>query len=55
VVYAGLDIGQALSPLVFGRLMDLHHYQGVWLGIALLQALLIVSAFHVRKVRRTAS
>lgn len=54
VVYSGLDIGQAIAPLVFGWLMDHHNYRGVWLGLVLLQALLITSAFNVRKVRRTA-
>lgn len=52
VVYAGLDIGQALAPLVFGRLMDLHQYSAVWVGLAVVQAVLIVSAFQVRRVRR---
>jgi MFS family permease len=52
VVYAGLDIGQALAPLVFGRLMDLHLYSAVWVGLAVVQAVLIVSAFQVRRVRR---
>ena len=54
VVYSGLDIGQAVSPLIFGVLMDHHQYQGVWLGLVLLQAVLITSAFNVRRVRRTA-
>ncbi|MGZ5725419.1 MAG: MFS transporter, partial [Caldimonas sp.] len=54
VVYSGLDIGQAAAPLVFGPLMDLHRPADVWLGIAIVQALLIVSAFNVRRVRRTA-
>ena len=53
VVYSGLDIGQAIAPLVFGTLMDLHLPSMVWLGIALVQAVLIVSAFNVRHVRRT--
>jgi MFS family permease len=53
VVYSGLDIGQAIAPLVFGVLMDLHHPSMVWLGIALVQAVLIASAFNVRRVRRT--
>lgn len=54
VVYAGLDIGQAVSPLIFGALMDHGQYRGVLLGLALLQALLIANAFNVRRVRRTA-
>ena len=53
VVYSGLDIGQALSPLVFGALMDRHQYRGVWLGLVIFQAILIVSAFNVTRVRRT--
>ena len=53
VVYSGLDIGQAIAPLVFGRLMDLHQYRSVWVGLALVQLVLIVSAFKVRRVRRT--
>ena len=54
VVYSGLDIGQALAPLAFGALMDHQQYQGVWLGLVFMQAVLITSAFNVRRVRRTA-
>ena len=53
VVYSGLDIGQALAPLVFGALMDHRQYQGVWLALVFMQALLITSALNVRRVRRT--
>ena len=53
VVYAGLDIGQALSPLIFGTLMDHGQYRGILLGLALIQGILIASAFNVRRVRRT--
>ena len=54
VVYAGLDIGQAVAPLVFGRLMDHGQYTSVIVGLALVQGVLIASAFNVRRVRRTA-
>lgn len=54
VVYAGLDIGQAVAPLVFGPLMDAGQHRAVILGLALVQALLIASAFNVRRVRREA-
>ena len=54
VVYSGLDIGQALVPLLIGTLMDRGAFQSVWLALALLQGVLIVSAFNVRRVRRTA-
>ena len=53
VVYSGLDIGQAVAPLMFGTMMDLHHPAMVWVGIAVVQAVLIVNAFNVRKARRT--
>jgi len=53
VVYSGLDIGQAVAPVLFGTLMDRHHPSQVWLGIAIVQALMIGTAFNVRKVRRT--
>ena len=54
VVYSGLDIGQAVAPLVFGQLMDHQQFQGVWLGLVFMQTLLIASAFNVRRARRTA-
>ena len=53
VVYSGLDIGQAVIPLFIGTLMDHGAYRSVWLALALLQGVLIVSAFNVRRVRRT--
>lgn len=53
VVYSGLDIGQAMAPLVFGALMDQRNYQGVWLGLVIMQGVLITSAFNVRRARRT--
>ncbi|HOB95688.1 MAG TPA: MFS transporter [Aquabacterium sp.] len=53
VVYSGLDIGQALAPLLFGRLMDLHQHRAIWIGLAAVQGVLIVSAFRVQRVRRT--
>ena len=54
VVYSGLDIGQAFAPLVFGQLMDRGQFQSVWIGLAIVQGVLIASAFNVRRVRRTA-
>jgi MFS family permease len=53
VVYSGLDIGQAVAPLIFGTLMDHQQPAMVWLGVALVQGVLIVNAVNVRKVRRT--
>ncbi|MEP7139896.1 MAG: MFS transporter [Caldimonas sp.] len=54
VVYSGLDIGQAVAPLVFGPLLDMHRPSDIWLGIAIAQALLITTAFNVHRARRTA-
>lgn len=54
VVYAGLDIGQAVTPLVFGLMMDQGQYRQVLLGLVVLQCVLVVSALNVRKVRRVA-
>jgi MFS family permease len=53
VVYSGLDIGQAFAPLVFGPLLDLQRPADVWLGIAIVQALMIATAVNVRRARRT--
>jgi predicted MFS family arabinose efflux permease len=51
VVYGGLDIGQALVPVGVGLLMDGGHWQAVWLALAGLQGLLILSAFQVRRMQ----
>ena len=40
-------------PLGIGLLMDRGAFSGVWLALALLQGVLIVSAFRVGRVRRT--
>ncbi|HQO29940.1 MAG TPA: MFS transporter, partial [Accumulibacter sp.] len=46
-VYSGLDTGLALAPLVFGGLMDQERYAAVLIGIAILQALAILTALRV--------
>ncbi|WP_326542505.1 MFS transporter [Pseudorhodoferax sp.] len=55
VVYSGLDIGQAIAPLIFGTLMDRQQYSSIFFGLALVQAVLIASAFNVGRVRRAAA
>ncbi|MEI7786270.1 MAG: MFS transporter [Betaproteobacteria bacterium] len=52
VVYGGLDVGQAVTPLIFGLLMDHSQFRGVLIGMALLQITLIFSAFKLRSVAR---
>jgi MFS family permease len=58
-VYSGLDLGFAVSPLVFGPLMDRHYYGAVLGGVALLQGLAIFTAMGVgsrsRFVQRAAA
>ena len=53
VVYAGLDIGQAISPLIFGLLMDHEAWRALFVGLALVQFTLVATAFSVRRSRRT--
>jgi MFS transporter, FSR family, fosmidomycin resistance protein len=52
VVYAGLDIGQAVVPLFIGSLMDHGAFSSVWGVLAGLLAVLIVNAFNVGRLRR---
>lgn len=52
VVYSGLDVGMTLAPLAFGAMMDAGQYRGVWLGIALMLGLLILTAVNVRRNAR---
>jgi FSR family fosmidomycin resistance protein-like MFS transporter len=54
VVYSGLDVGQALAPLLFAALIDQRLFVGVWLVLAVLQLLMVASAMSVRRVRRGA-
>ena len=52
MVYGGLDVGQAITPLIFGLLMDYGQFRGVLIGLALVQCTLILSAFKLRSVSR---
>lgn len=54
VVYSGLDVGMMFAPLVFGALMDAGRYRDVWIGVALMLALLIATAVNVRRNARPA-
>jgi MFS family permease len=46
-VYSGLDTGQALSPLVFGPVLDAGHFRRPLVAIALLQAAALLTALRV--------
>ena len=52
VVYSGLDIGQAIAPLMFGALMDRQNYTAVFIGLAAVQVILVASAFSMQRSRR---
>ncbi len=52
-VYSGLDTGLAISPLVFGPLMDAGRFGVVLGGVALLQALAILTALNVGRQSRS--
>lgn len=44
VIYSGLDIGQAVSPLMFAWLMDAGHYSALFIGMAGVQLILVLNA-----------
>ena len=52
VVYSGLDVGMTMAPLAFGAMMDAGQFRGVWVGIAVLLGLLILTAVNVRRNAR---
>jgi MFS transporter, FSR family, fosmidomycin resistance protein len=47
VVYSGMDVGQAIGPLLFGALMDAHHAAWVFILIGVFQILALVTAVGV--------
>jgi MFS family permease len=46
-VYSGLDVGLAISPLVFGPLLDAGRYRAPLLGVAALQVAALLLALAV--------
>jgi MFS family permease len=46
-VYSGLDTGQALSPLVFGPILDAGRFRQPLIAIAILQAAALLTALRV--------
>ena len=49
-VYSGLDAGLACAPLLFGALMDGHHYPALWVGVAVFQLLAMAAALRVGRL-----
>lgn len=55
-VYSGLDAGQALSPLMFGPLLDAGRFRQALVAVALLQTAGLLTALRVgTRVRSTAA
>jgi MFS family permease len=53
-VYSGLDVGLAMAPVVFGRLMDRGRFGAVLAGVALLQGFAVLAALRVGVARAEA-
>ena len=50
VVYSGIDLGAALSPLVFGIFLDVGLPKLLFVGIAVLQLMIILIGFRVATI-----
>ena len=51
-VYSGLDLGGALGPLMFGWLLDGGHFRGVFIAIAVMYGIGILSVMQLKRGRR---
>ncbi len=51
-VYSGLDAGTAFAPLVFGGMLDANAPVGIWIGIAVMQVLLVAVAWRMGRLSR---
>ena len=47
IVYSGIDLGAALSPLIFGIFLDIGLPKVLFIGVALLQLMIILIGFKV--------
>jgi MFS family permease len=50
IVYSGIDLGAAVSPLVFGIFLDVGLPQFLFIGVALLQLMIILTGFKVATI-----
>ena len=50
IVYSGIDLGAALSPLVFGIFLDVGMPKLLFIGVALLQLMIILTGFKVATI-----
>ncbi len=51
-VYSGLDAGTAFAPLVFGGMLDANAPVGIWIGIAVMQLLLVAVAWRMGRLSK---
>lgn len=54
-VYSGLDAGTAFAPLVFGGMLDAKAPAAVWVGVAVLQVLLVLVVWQMSRLDHGAS
>ena len=50
IVYSGIDLGAALSPLIFGIFLDVGLPKFLFIGVALLQLMIILTGFKVASI-----
>jgi predicted MFS family arabinose efflux permease len=50
IVYSGIDLGAALSPLIFGIFLDVGLPKLLFVGVALLQLMIILTGFKVATI-----
>ena len=50
IVYSGIDLGAALSPLIFGIFLDVGLPKLLFIGVALLQLMIILTGFRVASI-----
>lgn len=53
--YCGMDVGQSLTPIVFGPLLDMGMFSTVLLGVAILQSLAVFTALQVSDIKRASA
>jgi hypothetical protein len=46
-VYSGIDLGAALSPFIFGIFLDIGLPKLLFVGVALMQLMLILAGFKL--------
>jgi FSR family fosmidomycin resistance protein-like MFS transporter len=50
IVYSGIDLGAAMSPLIFGIFLDVGLPKLLFVGVALLQLMIILTGFKVASI-----